>query len=145
VTSRTPIHSGLRILLSLPIFFGAAAAALTLVANADGLPAEEAGRIEALISAVTRMRDAAFIRNGRAYDSATAAEFLRRKWQAQASQIASVENFIERVGSASSTTGQPYLIRFGDGREIPCSVFLRDELLRLQAKKPYPNSPTPHF
>jgi hypothetical protein len=68
VTSRTTIHFGLRILLGLPIFFGAAAAALTLVANADGLPAEEAGRIEALISAVTRMRDAAFIRNGQAYD-----------------------------------------------------------------------------
>lgn len=134
MTLRNPRQVLLRVFLSLPILFCAALAAFP--APAGGLPAEEAGRIEALIAAVAAMTDAAFIRNGRAYDSAAAAEFLMRKWQAQASQVASVEDFIERVGSASSTTGQPYLVRFGDGREIPCAVFLRDELARLQAKKP---------
>ena len=122
--------------LSLAIFCGGAAAVLPPSANAGGSSAEEAGRIEALIAVVARMSDAAFIRNGQAYDSAVAAEFLRRKWQAQASNVASVKDFIEKVASFSSATGQPYLIRFGDGREIPCSVFFRAELAKLQRKRP---------
>jgi hypothetical protein len=122
-------------LLSLPILFGAAAAVLPLSAISGGLPAEEAGRIEALIVAVSRMSDAAFIRNGQAYDSATAAEFLRRKWQAQSSKVASAEDFIAKVASFSSTTGQPYLVRFSDSREIPCSAFFAAELAKLQQEK----------
>jgi len=92
----------------------------------------EVERIEDLIAAVAHQTDAAFIRNNQAYDSTVAAEFLRRKWRAQAAGVGSAEDFIEKVGSFSSTSGRPYLIRFGDGREIPCSVFLRAELARLQ-------------
>jgi hypothetical protein len=122
--------------LSLAIFFGGAAAVLPPSANAGGLSAEEVGRIEALIAVVARMSDAAFIRNGQAYASAVAAEFLRRKWQAQTLNVASVEDFIEKVASFSSTTGRPYFIRFDDGREIPCSVFFHAELAKLQRKRP---------
>jgi hypothetical protein len=130
---RSPRHIGLRSFsLSLAIFFGAAAAAAPPSAIGGGLPAEEAGKIEALIGAAGRMRGVAFIRNGQAYESAVAAEFLRRKWQAQAASVASVEDFIEKVASFSSTTGRPYFIRFGDGREIPCSVFFHAELAKLQ-------------
>ncbi len=129
-----PPHRPLRLraLLCLPIVFCAAAAALPLSATAGELAAEEAARIEALIAAVEHLGDAAFIRNGQAHDSAVAAEFLRRKWQAQAAQVGSVEDFIEKVASFSSTSGRPYLIRFGDGRELPCSVFLRAERAKLQ-------------
>jgi hypothetical protein len=119
-------------LLCLPVVFGVAEAALLLSAAAGGLPAEEAGRIEALIAAVERLDDAAFIRNGQVYDSAMAAEFLRRKWQAQAAPISSAEDFIAKVASFSSTSGRPYIIRLRDGHEIPCSVFLRAELAKLQ-------------
>jgi hypothetical protein len=119
-------------ILGLPIIFCAAALALPLSATAEELPAEEAGRIEELIAAVAHQTDAAFIRNNQTYDSTIAAGFLRRKWQAQAARVGSAEDFIEKVASFSSTSGRPYLIRFGDGREIPCSVFLRAELARLQ-------------
>ena len=136
MTCRNPRLLHLRIFLSLPIVFCTAAAVLPLSATAGELPAEEAGRITALLAAVESMADAAFIRNGQTYYSAVAAEFLRRKWQAQASNVASVKDFIEKVASFSSATGQPYLIRFGDGREIPCSVFFRAELAKLQRKRP---------
>jgi len=99
------------------------------------LSAEEAGRIEELIAAVEHQTGAAFIRNNQAYDATVAAEFLRRKWRAQAARVGSAEDFIEKVASFSSTSGRPYLIRFGDGREIPCSVFLRAELAKLQRMK----------
>jgi len=132
MTDSFPKPLRVRILLGLAIVFCAAALALPFSSTAGELPAEEAGRIEELIAAVEHQTDAAFIRNNRAYDSAVAAEFLRRKWRAQADRVGSAEDFIAKVASFSSTSGRAYLIRFGNGREIPCSVFLRAELARLQ-------------
>jgi len=135
MTGCNPRRLSFRIFESLPMILFTVAVALSLSANAAELPAVEAVKIEALIAAVEGMADAVFIRNGRAYDSAVAAEFLRRKWQAQALHVVSVEDFIEKVASVSSTTGRPYLMVFVDGREIPCSSFLREELARLQQTK----------
>ncbi len=94
-------------------------------APAAGLTAQEAATIEALIAAVEGLSAAEFIRNGRAYTAAEAAEFLRRKWRMKASAVASATDFIDRVASYSDTTGRPYRIRLADGREIPSSLFLR--------------------
>lgn len=105
-------------------------------AQAGGLPAEEAAKIDALIAVVERLTDAAFVRNGRAYPSSAAAEFLRRKYRLKSSTVASAEDFIERVASFSTTTGRPYLIRFSDGREMESAHFFRTELERLRLQKP---------
>jgi len=45
--------------------------------------------------------------------------------------VKSAEDFLLHVASRSSTSGQPYLIRFPDGREVPCGDYLRAELQRL--------------
>ena len=103
-------------------------------AAADGLSAAERTRIEALIAAVAGMTDVAFIRNGRSYDAGTAAEFLRRKWQRHAAEVRSAEDFIDKIASTSSTTGEPYRIRFADGRERPCADALREELEQIRTK-----------
>jgi hypothetical protein len=105
----------------------------TALSAADLPPAEEK-QIEALIAAIERMADATFIRNGRSYGAA-AAEFLRRKWRQRAAEVGSADDFIEKVASFSSTTGQPYRIRFSNGREIPCAIFLRTELSSLRQKE----------
>jgi hypothetical protein len=110
----------------------AAALILWPGAPAAGLTAQEGATIEALIAAVERLSDADFIRNDRAYTAAEAAQFLRRKWRMKASAVASAADFIARVASYSDTTGRPYRIRLGDGREIPSSLFLRGELERLR-------------
>ena len=107
----------------------------TALRAADLPPAEEK-RIEALIAAIERMTEATFIRNGRPYGAAAAAEFLRRKWRQREAEVGSAEDFIGKVASFSSTTGQPYLIRFSDGRETPCALFLRTELSSLSKKTP---------
>jgi hypothetical protein len=101
---------------------------------ADLSPAAEK-QIEALIATIERRTDATFIRNGRPFGAAAAAEFLRRKWRLREADVGSADDFIEKVASFSSTTGQPYLIRFSDGRETPCSVFLRTELSDLMKKE----------
>ena len=119
------------------LLVGIGCAALVLGMAASGtceqLPAGERTRIEALIAAVAGMTDAAFIRNGRSDDAGTAAEFLRRKWQRHAAEVRSAEDFIEKIASASSTTGRPYLVRLAAGREVPCGDFLRAELKRLRS------------
>jgi len=109
--------------------------------GAAGLPPDQTQQVEALIAAIGRLTEAAFIRNGRSYAAATAAEFLRRKWRQREAEVGSADDFIEKVASFSSTTGQIYLIRFSDDREIPCSIFLRTELSNLRKQAPQLDSP----
>jgi hypothetical protein len=58
--------------------------------------------------------------------------FLRGKWDANADDVKSARDFIERVASASGTSGKPYLIRFKDGREIRSREYLLAELQKLE-------------
>jgi len=112
-----------------------ALSACSAALSAADLPPAAEKQIEALIAAIERMTDAAFIRNGRPYGAAAAAEFLRRKWRHREADVGSADDFIEKVASFSSTTGQPYRIRFSDGRETPCATFLRTELSSLRQKE----------
>ena len=108
---------------------------------ADPLPVVERQKIEALIHIIQKLPDAVFIRNGKSYDAATAAKFLRGKWRDRADEVRSAEQFIERVATRSSTTGQPYLVRYKDGREVAAAVLLRAELRKLSAPPPATNRP----
>ena len=106
--------------------------AITFAAAALGdiLPAADRARIESLLAAVEKLADATFVRNGKPYKPATAAKFLRGKWEDRASEVRSTEDFIVKVGSKSSTTGRPYLVRFADGREITTAEFFRAQLAK---------------
>jgi hypothetical protein len=84
-----------------------------------------------LIEKVEQRSDVAFIRNGRSYDAAAAARFLRGKWRYRDAEVCSAADFIAKVATASSTTGQPYLVRLPDGREIPAAAFFQAELAKL--------------
>jgi hypothetical protein len=106
--------------------------ALPVLTEAAHLPAAEQTKIERLIAAVQRLDDAAFIRNGCAYDAATAVRFLRGKWQARRAEILSAGDFIEKVASCSSTTGKPYWIRLRDGRQLSTSQFFRSQLSAIE-------------
>src|SRR5687768_16880427 len=100
---------------------------------AETVPAEKQ-KIEALIAKVEALEDARFIRNGSDYDAKTAAKFLRGKWGANEDEIKTAQDFIAKAGTASGTSGKPYLIRLKDGREIPCAEYLKGELAKLEAK-----------
>jgi hypothetical protein len=111
-----------------------------LTAEARSLPDAERQKIEALIAHVAEMKDASFVRNGRSYDAAVAATFLREKWRANEAQVTSAREFIENIASFSSTSGTPYLIRFKEGSEITIREYLMAELNRIetQARDPVP-------
>ena len=110
----------------------ALAIAFAAAASGDALPAVERARIESLIAAVEKLPDATFVRNGKPYKPATAAKFLRGKWDDRAKEVRSTEDFIVKVGSKSSTTGRPYLVRFADGREITTADFFRGQLAKMR-------------
>lgn len=103
------------------------------VGDAQGLPAAEKQKIEALINQVKTLKDAKFVRNGWTYNSDNAAKFLKGKWDANAAEVKSAKDFIDKVASFSGTSGKPYLIRFKDGKEIRSSEFLSAELKRIES------------
>ena len=83
--------------------------------------------IEKLLAQVAAQADVQFVRKGEAYDAATAVKFLRGKWDRQREDVNTVRDFIDKIATKSSTTGQPYLIKFKDGHTVEC----RDYLLGL--------------
>jgi hypothetical protein len=101
-------------------------------ANGASAPAGESQKIELLIHDVRDLKDVTFIRNGSAYNSKSAAIFLRRKWQANQSDVRTAHDFIDKVASFSGTSGKPYLIRFKDGKEIHSREFLLARLKTLE-------------
>ena len=87
---------------------------------------DENARITALIAHIEGMQGVKFIRNGSEYDAATAAKFLRGKWDRAKDKIKTARDFIDQAATKSSTSGQAYTIRKADGTVVPC----RDELLK---------------
>lgn len=100
--------------------------------DAESLPAAEKQKIEALIEYVASANDVKFVRNGTAYSAASAATFLRRKWQANHSAVHSARDFVEKIATVSGTSGNPYLIRLKDGSEIKSREFLLAELEKIE-------------
>lgn len=103
-----------------------------MAAGARAAPsAAEMARIERLITMIGSRRDMKLVRNGTEHDTETAVTFLRGKLKAQGGDIKTAEEFIDRIASKSSMTGQLYWVKLSDGREIPAGDFLRIELVRL--------------
>ncbi len=98
--------------------------------RAQALPTGEKQKIEALINQVAALKDAMFFRNGSSYNANTAVTFLQLKWQANAANVKTASDFIDKIASISGI-GKPYLIRFKDGREIIGRDFLLAELKKL--------------
>ena len=91
------------------VFTALAWAFLTPVAHAM-LPVEEA-RVKMLIAQVATSEGTVFIRNGREYTAAEAAEFLRRKCSWRLDDYADAEHLVQACAARSSTSGEIYRIR----------------------------------
>jgi len=94
-------------------------------------PPNEMVRIERLLNHIGTRSDVRMVRNGSVYDPDMAATFLRRKLSSMGGDIKTAEEFIDRIASRSSSTGQLYWVRLSDGRDVPAGDFLRVELVRL--------------
>ena len=112
------------------------ALAAALLVRAAEKPVTEREKIEFLIKHLENLKDATFIRNDSTYDAKVAARFLRGKWEAEAKEIKTAMDFIDKVASVSSTSGKPYVIRFKGASEVKCSEYLKKELKKLEKDKP---------
>jgi Family of unknown function (DUF5329) len=72
--------------------------------------------------------DATFIRNGQAHTPQEAVNHIKAKYEHFKNQIKTPEDFIRLSASKSLLTGQPYLVRTRDGKEVSLSVWLTDAL-----------------
>ncbi len=121
------IHRHLRWLLLLSMLFAAFAYAA---------PLTEQQKIDALIHSVEVLPGAQFIRNGSTYDGKAAADHLRTKRNYAGDRIKTAEDFIDCCASKSSMSGQPYQIRFANGKTVDAAAFFHAELKRLEAPAP---------
>ena len=105
---------------------------VTAVTAAPLSPAVKA-EIDGLMSRL-EASDCEFNRSGTWYSGAEAKSHLLRKLKyfEDKGAVQSTEQFIELAASTSSVTGQPYLVRCGDGIPVQSGTWL---LLQLQAMR----------
>jgi len=111
--------------LVLSLFGMLAAGPLSFAYAAEDI---EQAKISYLIAEVGRLKGAQFVRNGKEYGVAEAVEHMNLKRRMAGSRIRTAEEFIRYCATGSSVSGQPYLIRFADGRTVESAKFLRERL-----------------
>jgi hypothetical protein len=86
----------------------------------------EKQKIDALIRAVSGLKNARFIRKEATLDCPSAAEFLRAKAIYKSDEIVTARDFI-RVCSAAPD-GEKYVFRFDTGAAVPADAFFSFQL-----------------
>ena len=72
----------------------------------------------------------AFVRNGKAHDSEAAAAHLAMKYRRAQRYVGSAEQFIERIATGSSWTGEPYQVACEDKAPVASAAWLSGALER---------------
>ena len=72
--------------------------------------------------------DATFIRNGQTHTPAEAVSHIKAKYEHFKKDIKTPEDFIRLSASKSLMTGQPYLVRTADGKEMKLDEWLTSAL-----------------
>jgi hypothetical protein len=112
----------------------ALAGALLLCPPAGAAPdARAQAEIDQLLAAIASS-GCTFVRAGRDYTGAEAREHLQRKYSQVRDRLATAEDFIVHVASASSMTGEAYRVRCA-GAETSSGPWLRGALDRLRARR----------
>lgn len=113
--------------------------ALTLAAALAAAPlgAPTRAEIDALLGRL-ESSGCEFHRNGSWHSAPEAVAHLRRKlaYLEDHGLVASVEQFIERAGTSSSLSGEPYLVRCGGAAPVKSSAWLQGQLQAMRAQKP---------
>jgi len=106
------------------------------VAQAKTEPARpaltEKQTITALLEAISKSQNLTFIRNDKEYPTYAARQLMEGKLKKAGNPVKTAENFIEQVGTRSSTTGRVYLIKFADGRTTESAFWLRARLKEIE-------------
>lgn len=102
-----------------------------VAANTSKAALTEGQKIEQLINTLRAMEGTSFIRNGSEHSAQEAADHLESKWKKHSDKIKTAEDFIEHLATKSSMTGEQYMIKFSDGRQVPTADLLYKKLEQL--------------
>ena len=118
------------------------ATCLAAVAAAAPLPPAAKAEIDGLLSRL-ESSGCAFSRNGNWYPGTEAKSHLlrKRKYLEDKGMVQSTEQFIELAASASSMTGQPYLVRCGNGIPIQSGTWLLSQVRAMRSAAPAMRAP----
>jgi hypothetical protein len=78
--------------------------------------------------------EAMFVRNGSEFSGTKAAEHLKMKWKKAGSRIKTAKDFIDYIASKSSSSGEPYFMKFKNGQKIQVRDILLHELKKIEAR-----------
>ncbi|MDG3086274.1 DUF5329 domain-containing protein [Vibrio hannami] len=87
------------------------------------------------ILSVLEQSDCQFIRNGKRYSGAKAADHLAGKYDYARDKIESAESFIENIASASYFSGKPYQVDCPDESVINSEQWLKQVLSQYRKQK----------
>lgn len=88
--------------------------------------------IEKLLTAIEASEGTQFTRNGTDYTAKEAANHLRIKYEAAREQVHSAQDFIDKIASKSSTSGEEYMVSQPGKSAIKAREFLMHELKKLK-------------
>ena len=71
--------------------------------------------------------DVGFIREGNEYTGKEGAIYLRLKFSSADVRVKTLREFIDKIASRSSTTGQPYMIKLADGTTVEAKGWLTEQ------------------
>lgn len=95
-----------------------------LLIPAFAMDATEEDNIEYLLNQIGQS-DCVFVRNGDEHEASEAADHLRMKLRRGKKYVDNADDFIERIASQSTWSGEPYLIRCSDTDEQLTSSWLQ--------------------
>lgn len=92
----------------------------------------EANKIKFLLNELEKTEsNLKFIRNGEEFTGKEARDHMQKKLDYAGNRIKTVEDFIEQIATKSYLTGNPYYVKFPDGKRIESAKWLRDTLKKL--------------
>lgn len=98
-------------------------------------PLTESQKIDHLITFIRNLKGATFIRNGGEHTAPEAADHLQMKREKAGFRVKTAQEFIDKIATKSSMSGELYMIRFANGKMFPCQMVLTNELNKLEGKK----------
>ena len=101
--------------------------AVLLASVAIGAETPEQDAINHLLQFVETSR-CTFLRNGAEYDSKSAVNHIKEKYDYFKSQIHTAEDFIALAATKSELSGRLYFVRCEKGKEMPTANWLHEEL-----------------
>jgi len=101
--------------------------AVLLASLAIGAEAPEQDAINHQLQFVETSR-CTFLRNGVEYNSKSAVNHIKEKYDYFKNQIRTAEDFIALAATKSELSGRPYFVRCEKAKEVPTATWLHEEL-----------------